>query len=143
MTYKIAALPQPLIEPIWPLVAPHIARVVKMVDDETTLEHVKAKALAGDVLIVAVSKGSDVIAAFTADIREFDTGMKALYIPMLAGDNLNEWLHQAMNVMHAVAKDFKCDQMRACGRRGWTKVLKDIGWEEQYTVIKFDVEKAE
>lgn len=140
MTYKLAAIPQTLVEPIWAQLEPHIARVVSIVDEETTIEVVKEKAISGDVLLLSVCKGTDIIAVLTMDIRDFDTGMKALYIPMLAGDEFFEWFDQAFTVVKAIAKDFGCSQIRAAGRRGWTKALKPHGWEEQYTIIKYDVE---
>ena len=138
--YKIAAIPQTLVEAVWDRLTPHIERVIAIVDEETTIEHVKSKALSGNLLVLAICKDSDIIAALTLDIRDFDTGMKALYIPMLGGDEFFDWYEQAFEVVKAIAKDFKCTQIRAAGRRGWTRALKSIGWEEQYTVIKYIVE---
>jgi len=138
--YKIAAIPQTLVKSIWDRLAPHIARVIEIVDEETTIEHVKTKAISGDLLILAICKCDDIVAVLTLDIRDFDTGMKALYIPMLGGDEFFNWYEQAFEVVKAIAKDFKCTQIRAAGRRGWPKALKSIGWEEQYTVIKYNVE---
>ena len=137
--YKIAAIPQMLVETIWDRLTPHIERVVKIVDEETTIEHVKNKAISGDLLILAICKDVDIIAAITLDIRDFDTGMKALYIPMLGGDEFFEWYEQAFEIIKTIAKSFGCSQIRAAGRRGWPRALKSIGWEEQYTIIKYDM----
>jgi hypothetical protein len=138
--YKIAAIPQTLIEAVWDKVLPHIARVVELVEDETTVEHVKTKAISGELLILAICNEAKVVAALTLEVRTFDTDMKALYIPMLGGDEFFDWYEQAFEVVKAIAKDFNCVQIRAAGRRGWTKTLKHIGWEEQYVVIKYNVE---
>lgn len=139
MSYKIAAVPQTLVESVWHMLEPHIKRVVEIVDEETTIDTVKEKAICGDVLLLAISKESDIIAVMTLDIRDFDTGMKALFIPMLGGDEFFEWFDQAFAVVKAIAKDFGCSQIRAAGRRGWTKALRPHGWEEQYTIIKYDI----
>lgn len=141
MNYKIAALPQTLVEPMWPMVEPFIARVIGLVEEETTSACIKEKAIAGDVLIIVICKGADIIAAMTADIRVYDTGLKALHMPQLGGDEFFEWRDQLNDVVTAVAKDFGCDQLRIIGRRGWVKALKDLGWEEQYVVLKKDLEK--
>jgi hypothetical protein len=140
MSYKIAALPQTLIEPMWSAVEPHLARVTDIVSDETTTKHIREKALTGEVLIIVICKGADIIAAMTADIRTYDTGLKALHIPQLGGDDFFEFRDQLDLVITAIAKDFGCDQLRVIGRRGWVKALKDLGWEEQYVVLKKDLE---
>jgi hypothetical protein len=139
MSYKIAALPQTLIEPMWETVKPHLERVIELVADETTIEHIFDKALSGEVLIIVICKGVDIIAAMTADIRSYDTGLKALHIPQLGGDDFFEWRDQLDSVLFAIAKDFNCSQLRIVGRRGWVKALKDLGWEEQYVILKKDV----
>lgn len=138
MTYKIAALPQTLVDPLWPNLEPHLARVVELVSDETSLEIVKQKAISGEVLILVVVKGPDIIAVLTGDIRDYDTGLKVMHIGMLGGDDFFEWRNQMQDVLVAISMDFCCDQVRIVGRKGWQRALKDIGWEEQYTVMKFD-----
>lgn len=140
--FKIAALPQTFIEPVWHLIEPHIARVTEIVDDETTPMHIKEKALIGEVLIITISEGDKIIAALTADIRTYDTGMKALHLPHLGGDKFFQWRDQLNIVVNAIAKDFDCQQLRIVGRRGWVKALKDLGWEEQYVVLKKDIGDA-
>jgi hypothetical protein len=141
MTYKIAAIPQTLVEPIWDKILPHIKRVVDIFDDETTVEHVKNKAIAGDLLILAICRGANIVAVLTLDIRELDTGIRALYMPMLGGDEFFDWYEQTFEVVKAIARDFKCTQIRAAGRRGWIRAVKPIGWKEQYTIIKYDMEQ--
>jgi hypothetical protein len=139
MSYKIAALPQTLVQPVWPLIVEHLERVVALVSDETTIEHILERALSGEVLIIVISKGEAIVAALTADIRTYDTGLNALHIPHLGGEDFDEWRDQLDSVLYAIAKDFNCNQLRIVGRRGWVKALKDLGWEEQYVVLKKDI----
>jgi len=141
MTYKIAAIPQTLVESIWDKILPHIRRVVDLFDDEATVEHVKNKAVAGDLLVLAICKEADIIAVLTLDIRVLDTGIRVLYMPMLGGNEFFDWYEQTFEVVKAIAKDFNCTQIRGAGRRGWIKAVKPIGWKEQYTVIKYDMEQ--
>lgn len=139
MSYKIAALPQTLIEPMWNSVVPHLERVIELVADETSLDSIFQKSLSGEMLIILICEGASIIAAVTAEIRIYDSGFKALHIPQLGGDKFFEWRDQLDSVLNAIAKDFNCSQLRIVGRRGWIKALKDLGWEEQYVVLKKEV----
>lgn len=139
MSYKIAALPQTLIEPVWPMITPHLEKVLDLVSDELTLEGIKSKAISGDILILTVCKGPDIIAALTLEIRTYETGLRVLHLPHLGGDEFFEWRPQMDTVVESIAKDFDCHQLRIVGRRGWIKALKDLGWEEHYVVVKKDL----
>lgn len=142
MSYQIAAIPANLVNIMWDRVKPHIDRVVAIAPDEIDSEIVKQRALVGDLLIVTISKCADIVAALVLEVREFDTGIKALYIPVVGGDELSEWMDQFLDVAHAIAKDFECTQLRGiAARKGWLKVLQTKGWEEVCTIIKCEVGK--
>lgn len=140
--YKVAAIPVTLIEALWDRLVPHLERVVAIVEDEINIDKVKEHAMNGDVLLVTICKGPDIIAVLTMDVRVFDTGIKALYLPMIGGDEMYEWADQFLTVAKAIAKDFGCTQLRGmAARKGWTRFVKERGWQESYMVIKCELEQ--
>ena len=138
--YVMAALPITMIEIMWPKIEPFIQSVADIANGEITCDGVKRRALSGETLIVVICKGPDVIAANVLDIMEFDSGLRALYIPIVGGSEMDEWLDQFFLVAKAIAKDFNCTELRGLAtRKGWLRRLKDMGWVEITSVIKCDV----
>ena len=74
----------------------------------------------------------------------FETGHKALFIPITGGDRMDEWLDRFMDLAHDYARKLGCDELRgmAC-RKGWLRALKDHDWYELHTVIGCKVKPPE
>ena len=140
MSYQIAAIPVTLVEVLWDRLLPHIQRVVDIAPDELTVEKIKERSLTADIVLTTISKGSNIIGVITLEIRTFDTGIRALYLPVIGGNEMFDWMDQYLDVAHAIAKDFNCQQIRGlAARKGWMRVLKDKGFEEVYTAVKCEV----
>jgi len=138
--YVIAAIPITLIEPLWHKFEPLVQLVVEVAHGEITTAGVKRRALIGETLIVAVCKGTEIIAVNILDIMEFDSGLRALYIPVVGGTEMDMWLDQFFLVAKAIARDFNCTELRGlASRKGWMRRLKNMGWTDITTVIKCDV----
>ena len=138
--FKIAALPVTLIELLWDRLEPFIDNVVRYSHNEATTETAKEQMLAGNVLTVVVCEDQEIIALTLLEIRTFDTGEKALFIPIFGGSKMAEWTDQMLNVLHAIAKDFGCTQLRGIGaRKGWVRYLKTKGWEEYSVTVGCEV----
>jgi hypothetical protein len=129
--YNVAAIPINLVEPLWEKMRPIIDDVVKYSHGEATTETAKEQILAGNLLPIVVFIEDEIVALTLIEIKTFDTGEKALFIPVFGGKYMSEWTGQMLNVLHAIAKDFGCSELRGIGaRKGWARYLKDFGWEE-------------
>ena len=138
--YIIAAIPVTMVTLLWDRLAPFIDDVVKYSHNEATTEAAKEQLLAGNLLSVIVCEGNEIIALALLELRTFDTGEKALFIPIFGGSKMEEWADQMLKVLHAIAKDFGCTQLRGIGaRKGWTRYLKSHGWEEYSVTIGCEV----
>lgn len=138
--YVVAGIPQNLIEVLWDDLAPHLQRVVDVAHNEITLDSIKAKALRGDSLIVPICKGKEIVAVNTVEVRTFDSGEKALFIPVTGGDELDGWMEQFLEVAKGIAKDYQCTKLRGvAARKGWLRVLKNQGWKEVNISIECEV----
>lgn len=140
--YMISAVPVPLIEVVWPQCIEHIQRVVEKAHGEITLESVKARLMTGNSLLVTISKGVEIVACNILEVRVMDSGLRALYIPITGGNDLDKWMPRFLEVAKAIATDYQCTELRGLAvRKGWMRVLKSHGWEEVHTVIKCNIEE--
>lgn len=140
--YKIAALPVTAIDHHWPNLVPIINDVVSHSYGEATSEVAYEQMKLGNLLTLIVLDDISIIAVALLEIRTFDTGVKALHIPVFGGKNMEEWADDMMDVLHALARDFGCTQLRGVGaRKGWIRRLqhKDYGWKELNVTIGCDV----
>lgn len=139
--YNLAAVPANLVPILWPVLEPILERVIATSNGELTSAGIKRRAMAGETLIIAVCKNDAVVAVNVLDVVEFDSGLRAMYIPITGGDFMEEWLDDSLEVAKAVAKDLRCTELRGLASRdGWLRRLKQNGWTTVSTIIKCDVE---
>lgn len=140
--YVIGAVPANMIDLIWDRVEPLIKTVEEKAPDDISLEVVRERLLSGNNLLVTVSSGPEIIAVNVIDIKELDTGMKILYIPITAGTDMENWIREFLDIAKAIALDHGCDELRGMAvRDGWLKKLKPYGWEPMFTTVRCKVEK--
>lgn len=139
--YNFQIVPIGLINILWDKIEPHVRRVVKASAGEITCESVKQKALEDKCGIILVCKGSEVVAVNTIEVCTYDSGMKALLVPVVGGNEAFEWGPAFLAECNQLAKSLGCSEMRGFStREAWKRVLKDYGWEESHFVIKRVVE---
>ncbi len=138
----ISACPVTLVELVWPKVEPCLALPIAKANGEVTMETTKAKLLSGEALLMIVSRGTDVLAAATIEVRTYESGQRGLYIPLVGGREMDLWMFRFLDIAKAIAKDHNCSELRGIAvRKGWLRKLKDLGWEEVSTIIKCNVEQ--
>lgn len=138
--YLIAVVPMTMIELVWAKVIPHLQRVVDVAHGEITLETVKNRLISGKSLLVTISQGDQIIAINTLELRVMDSGLRAMFIPITGGDDLDGWMPQFLVMANAIAKDYQCTELRGLSvRAGWMKKLSVFGWENVHMVIRCPV----
>jgi len=70
-------------------------------------------------------------------INQLDSGMKALYFPVISGTKMDLWMDDFMVFAKDLAEKMGCDELRGMAiRPGWIRALKHHDWEEHYVVLK-------
>jgi hypothetical protein len=134
----IAAVPCTMIDLVWDRIEPLIQMAVDKAPDDITVEMVKKRLVRGDQGLVTISRGADIIAINTLDVKVFDTGIRVLFIPITAGTEMELWLERFLEIAVAIAKDYNCTELRGLAARGgWLRKLKPLGWEEVFTTIRY------
>jgi hypothetical protein len=137
--YVLAAVPANLVSILWPQLSPILDRVIAVSNDELTSEGIRKRAILGNTLIVAICRKDVIVATCVLDVVEFDSGLRAMYIPIVGGEYMDEWLEDSVVVAKAIARDFNCTELRGlASRTGWFRRLKNMNWSTVTTVIKCD-----
>jgi len=80
----------------------------------------------------------ELVAAFTTRVCQYRNA-RALSIDWIGGSQMNKWLPDGMEKMKDFAKFNGCNLLKGQGRSGWTKVLKNYGWEHDYIAMKMEL----
>lgn len=135
--YTISAIPVTLIDVLWDKVKPLLMMPVNLSHGEIDIANVYERLKNGDALLLTVSKGREIIAVVTLEVREFESGLRTLHMPLVGGTDMKNWMERCIEISKAIAKDFNCTELRGTAvRKGWLRVLRDKGWEEVATIVK-------
>ena len=138
--YNFLCVPPHLVEVLWDKIEPHMQRVVDASGGEITCDTMKQKALNDKCMFILVACGADVVAVNSIEICTYDSGLKAMLIPVVGGHEAFEWGPNFLSFCNDLAKGSGCTEMRGfSSRQSWLRVLKDYGWYESHFVIKCEV----
>lgn len=133
----IAVVPMNLVDLVWPQVVPILDRVVEKAPDDLVPSVVYDQLINGRSTLMTISRGPKVIAINVFDIKILDSGVRTMYIPITAGDEMDKWLEPAHEIAIQIAKHHKCTELRGIAtRKGWMSKLKSLGWEELFMTIR-------
>lgn len=135
MSYTVTAVLPALVNLLWPQVIEHLAAALEYSQGETNEEITKQDLFKGDAILVVIYKDSEIYGAAVVRKRIFDSGINAIFVSLLGGRNVTDWIDDAYDVARCIGKDLDCTVMYCVGRDGWEKVLKHIGFKKAYTVL--------
>ena len=140
MSYVVTGIPPIIVPLIWNQAKDFLQDAIDEANNETNLDLVLADAISGDGMIVLIYSGFDVVGAANLRKQVFETGKAALFVNLLGGTKMNEWIEEAHNVAVQIAKAKDCSEIYCVGRAGWEKVLKNTGYTKAYTLMSFSLE---
>ena len=136
----ISAVPCTMIDMIWDKVEPLVQLVVEKSPEDIVSEVTKDHLVNGDLLLITISRGSDIIAINVLDIRTLDSGIKALYVCITSGSEMSLWMDNFLEFVIAIAKSHNCIEIRGFAvRNGWIRKLKPYGWEELFVTLRYKI----
>jgi len=134
---NISLIPTDLIDVVWPQCLPILEVVAKGNPTDVNLDKLKEYLLEGSNSLIVVSEGVEIIAVISCVINHLDSGMKALYFPVISGTKMELWMDDFMVFAKDLAGKMGCDELRGMAvRPGWIRALKHHDWEEHYVVLK-------
>lgn len=141
MSLNLSAVPPSLIDVIYPMIEYQINRVIDKAENDISSDTTKRRLKNGETMLIVINDEDEIIAVNILEVMEFETGHRALYIPITAGERMSEWLEDFLKMAMDIAKDLNCQELRGIScRPGWIKALKSHGWYNINTVIGCKVE---
>jgi len=139
--HTINHVPKNLVPFIWPRVAKLFEKSIELACGECTENTEYDKLMTGRTsLFIVQDKDFNISLAFTTHVMEYDTGLRAMYIPMMGGTGLDSLCHIFMPAAIGIAKINKCTEIRGMSvRNGWLRKLKKYGWESVHEVIHYKI----
>ena len=133
--YIVSAIKPNMVPIVWPMVEDMLKRPLEHSNNELNIETVFMRIIKGDMLLVTISKGSDIVAAIAIEQTTFDTGKKIMNLTLVGGDDMHEWMHKFDEVTQNLAKDYGCEEIYIIGRKGWVRALRSLGFDTVHTVV--------
>lgn len=107
---------------IWPHVSAHIQSAIDDEDCGVELDDLLQAVLRREKQLWVINQGE--AAAITA-IYQLPLWSK-LVIEFLGGSNMQEWIQDYLEEMHAFGKFKGCTYLESAGRKGWVKIFEQM-----------------
>lgn len=141
--FRFCTIPSGLVEVLWPQIIVHLEKTIGLGCGDISEESIKTKATQGLTTLFIVTKGEDIVAVSTIEIATYESGLRALLIPIVGGSGIHDWGETWIKIIQALAKDLGCSELRGfAARDGWMRLLKTRGWKENHTVITLQLEQV-
>ena len=114
------------IDSVWDRVKPEVTRALVRFDPGFDEEHVRQR-LKKRELQLWLCNGFDGICISEIIIHP---QFKVLSFPVVAGENIDDWLLPMMEVGEAFGRHHNCKYIEGYGRKGWLRKLKPYGWND-------------
>lgn len=135
-------VPAVLVTFIWPHIEAYISDVVDVSSGELSMDGVKNNMLKGGCTTVLIVDDDSIIGVCTLEEHIFDSGLKALYIPIIGGERIDEWGVSFFESCIDVGKNLGCTELRGlAARTGWMRKLKKYNYDMKpcYEVLKYEL----
>lgn len=135
---EIIAIRKEDIDKVWDKAEPLVALVLPHNRGTYTTEDVKNDTINGSSLLLLVIEGAQPLATIICTFEQC-LGEKALHMPIVCGERLDEWADLCHEAIPRIAKEHGAARVTGRGRHGWLRKLKKYGYEELYTVFTMEV----
>ena len=134
--YKVSLVPVSEITKIWKKIEPLVDKVIPYTYGRMITADVLHSLIINHYHLWVIYKEQDKIEAIS--ITEFMKYPRknVLLINFISGDNLDDWIKELDRVLVKFSKESGCDFLEACGRSGWERKVKKIGWQKRFTIVE-------
>ena len=135
--YTILVVHASMINLIWHQVEPIVNRVVEKAPYDMNMEKIRERLVSGEDALMTISDGPIIIGVVVLTVRTLDSGVRVLLLPVVGGDDIDNWMDDGFIIVFAIAKQHGCTELRGLSaRKGWLKKMSNYGWEEVFTTVR-------
>tara|TARA_R110000751_G_scaffold61789_1_gene128076 strand:+ start:637 stop:1056 length:420 start_codon:yes stop_codon:yes gene_type:complete len=134
--YKVSLVPVSEITKIWNKIEGLVDKVIPYTYGRMLTVDVLHSLIINHYHLWIIYKEKDEIEAIA--ITEFMKYPRktVLLINFISGDKLDDWVKELDKVLVKFSKESGCDFLEACGRTGWERKVKHIGWQKKFTIVE-------
>ena len=134
--YEVSLVPVSEITKIWNKIEPLVDKVIPYTYGRMITVDVLHSLIINHYHLWVIYKEKDEIEAIA--ITEFMKYPRktVLLINFISGDKLDDWMKELDRVLVKFSKESGCDFLEACGRSGWERKVKKIGWQKRFTIVE-------
>lgn len=143
MTYSLSLVPTDKVKALWPIVAPLLAPAVKYTAGRSDLRALFEELSDQRQLLWVIrdDAAERIVAALTTREAHY-ARRKTLVVDFVGGKHMRDWVEMASGIFRAYARDAGLSGVEMLGRRGWSKVLKSCGWQQNWVILEVSVAPA-
>lgn len=143
MTHKVSIIPQAVLDVVDADARKMLAPAVERSGGRHTVDSVMASIYGGyNALWFAFNDDGKSVGALVTEIETYPN-RTMLNLIFCAGDDLEDWHEEMLDILEKYGRDNGCDGMELIGRYGWKKFLQKHGWEASYLVCQMSFDKEE
>jgi hypothetical protein len=137
---KATIVPSDYINVVWPSIKTYLKGAADYTYGRFDIEDIYAGLFTRPQQLWVAYDDSDnsVYGAVVTEVIEYPR-MKALVMHFTGGEDLPKWKTEMLELLKEFAKSQQCSIIESYGRRGWSKVFKDDGYEERFTFYELPV----
>ena len=136
--YRFCAIEPEAVLKVWPQCVDHVEDALKYSFDDMTPTQVLGMILTDRLQLVLVTRGAEIIASMTVEFCEYASG-KICHIMTVAGDDMEKWVDEFVEVWKAIASENGCAYISIKGREGWARYAKKHGFKHCYTYMRLEI----
>lgn len=141
MKYNLAIVPISLIDFVWKSIEVMLESIINKAHGEMNLITVKQKLKEDRAVLLLALNEEEIKGLAIIQLEIFDTSKRVLNISMASGE-LNLFTGEYDDFIVKMAKDLKCEEIRAIGARvGWERALKNTNWSAISSTLLYKLEK--
>ena len=139
--YEVSLVPTNKVTKVWDRIEPLVDKVIP---------YTYGRMLTVDVLHSLITNQYHLWIIYKDDKDKWDGEVEAiaitefmkyprrtvLLINFISGDKLDDWVKELDKVLIKFSKESGCDFLEACGRTGWERKVKKIGWQKKFTIVE-------
>jgi hypothetical protein len=122
---------------VWEEIRPMLLKTLEYSDGKYLPEDIYQSIKNNDMQLWVVYDKTGLLSFCITQILNYPQ-KKILSLPFVGGKEMFRWLNLT-EIIKEFAREKKCDFAEGYARDGWLKVLKPLGFEKSYSIIKCDL----
>lgn len=133
--YKVSLVPADAVTKVWDKIEELVDKVIPYTYGRMIAADVLHNLIINHYHLWIIEKEDTIKAIAITEFMKYPR-KTVLLINFISGDKLSEWIEELDRVLVKFSKETGCDFLEACGRAGWERKVKHIGWHKKFTIVE-------